>query len=101
MPKKKPDRRNKMGKNPELALNDRPGSNKRTGRRYDGDVAEYEASPARKKRRVELTRISRQRKLINKKGYGTENAKDLSHTKDGRVVLEKASTNRARNRGKK
>ena len=41
-------------------------------------------------------------KLNRKLGtYGNGDGKDVSHKKDGSTVLEKASTNRARNRSKK
>jgi hypothetical protein len=36
-----------------------------------------------------------------RRGIASKGGKDLSHTKDGRMVLESPSKNRARNRGKK
>ena len=36
-----------------------------------------------------------------KRGIAGKGGDDLSHTKDGRMVRESPSTNRARNRGKK
>lgn len=54
----------------------------------------YNKRPDQVKKRVELNRENRRRG-----GYG--DGYDMSHTKDGRIVKEKASTNRARNRGKK
>lgn len=51
---------------------------------------EYHATPERKKYRAGLNRARRERNL---KG----NEKDLSHTKDGRLVLESRKRNRARN----
>ena len=55
--------------------------------------SEYQKRPERVAKRVELNRINRKK---GKKGDG----KDVSHCKDGRTVLEKASSNRKRNRGK-
>lgn len=55
----------------------------------------FHSSPARKKYRAELSSERRKRGIAGKGGG------DLSHTKDGRLVRESASKNRARNRGKK
>lgn len=59
----------------------------------------YDATKKAKKKRVELTRINRKmkRKGTGKKGDGM----DVSHKKNGKTVLEKASKNRARNRSRK
>jgi hypothetical protein len=51
--------------------------------------------PEQRAKRAELTAERRKRGIDGKGG------KDMSHTKDGRIVAENASTNRARNRGKK
>lgn len=85
-----------MPKNTIKGKNKRPGSNKATGRDYSYDKA-YQASPERKKYRAELNGEAKKRGV-----YGKRHAagKDLSHKKDGTMVLEKASKNRARNRGK-
>lgn len=56
-------------------------------RKYE---TEYESSPARKKYRRELERERRKRGVAGKGG------KDMSHTKDGRIVPEDPHTNRAR-----
>lgn len=56
-------------------------------KRYD---AKYHASSKRKRYRAELNRANRMNP--NGKGY------DKSHTKNGKMVNEKASKNRARNR---
>ena len=48
------------------------------------------------KRRVELKRINRQ-----KGTYGNGDGKDVSHKKNGKTFMEKASKNRARNRSRK
>jgi hypothetical protein len=53
---------------------------------------EYHSSPSRVKYRQELNSANR------KSGtYGNGDGKDKSHTKKGKMVSEKASTNRARN----
>lgn len=85
-----------MTKNTIVGKNKRPGSNKATGRDYSYDKA-YQATPERKKYRAELNGEAKKRGV-----YGKRHAagKDLSHKKDGTMVLEKASKNRARNRGK-
>ena len=52
--------------------------------------AAYHATPARKKYRARLNKANRENP--NRKGY------DKSHTKSGKLVNEKQSKNRARNR---
>lgn len=52
----------------------------------------YNASEDQKKYRAELNRENRRRGT-----YGNGDGKDVSHTKSGKLVLEKAKTNRARN----
>ena len=53
---------------------------------------EYHSTPSRVKYREELNAANR------KSGtYGNGDGKDKSHTKSGKLVSEKASTNRARN----
>ena len=55
----------------------------------------YNKKPSEIKKRTELNAINR------KKGtYGNGDNKDWSHTKQGTVVSEGQSKNRARNRGK-
>jgi hypothetical protein len=73
----------------------------------------YKDNPeARKKRLKQQARYNRQSLQINKRvelnrenrkrgTYGNGDGKDVSHKKDGSTVLEKASTNRARNRSRK
>lgn len=56
---------------------------------------EINSRPGQRAKRRELAEERRERGMMGKGG------KDLSHTKDGRLVRENASTNRARNRGKK
>ena len=61
--------------------------------------AEYDTKfnkkPEQEKKRAELKKERRERGIDGKGGP------DMSHTKDGRIVAENPSTNRARNRGKK
>ena len=84
-----------MPKNKIVGKNKRAGSNKATGRDYSYDK-EYQSSPARKKYRAELNKANRKAGT-----YGNGDGKDMSHTKSGKLVKEKQSKNRARNRGKK
>ena len=53
---------------------------------------EYQASEKRKKYRSELNRANREAGT-----YGNGDGKDMSHTKKGSLMLERASKNRARN----
>ena len=57
--------------------------------------AKYDKSPTQKRKRAELNRENRKRGT-----YGNGDGKDVSHRTDGSTVLESASKNRARNRGK-
>jgi len=57
--------------------------------------AKYDKSPTQKKKRAALNRENRKRGT-----YGNGDGKDVSHRTDGSTVLESASKNRARNRGK-
>ena len=52
----------------------------------------YHAKPSRRKYRSELNKENRKRGT-----YGNGDDKDLSHTRKGKLVQERASTNRARN----
>jgi hypothetical protein len=72
--------------------NTRPGSNKATGRDYSKEKA-YQSSPARNKYRSELNAEARDRGIYGKRAAM---GKDLSHKKDGKMVLESKSLNRAR-----
>ena len=54
--------------------------------------AKYNRKPAQKKRRAALNKENRRRGT-----YGNGDGKDVSHKKNGKTVLEKASTNRRRN----
>lgn len=60
-------------------------------RAYD---KKYHSTPAARKKRSDLNRINRKAGTYGKM---TAMGKDRSHTKSGRTVLEKRSTNRARN----
>lgn len=55
----------------------------------------FNAKPEQKAKRAELAEARRERGLMGKGGP------DLSHTKQGTLVRENPSTNRARNRGLK
>jgi hypothetical protein len=52
----------------------------------------YHATPERKKYRVRLNKANRQAGT-----YGNGDGKDMSHKKDGSLVKENQSQNRARN----
>ena len=54
--------------------------------------AKYNRKPAQKKRRAALNRENRRRGT-----YGNGDGLDVSHKKNGKTVLEKASKNRRRN----
>jgi hypothetical protein len=56
----------------------------------------YHSSPERKAYRASLNKANKKAKT-----YGNGDGKDMSHTKKGKLVKEKQSKNRARNRGKK
>ena len=56
---------------------------------------DFNKKPEQRKKRTELKQARRDRDMDGKGG------KDLSHTKDGKLVKEDPSANRARNRGKK
>lgn len=64
-------------------------------KKKDAYNKEYNKKPEQKAKRVELVTERRKRGIDGKGGD------DLSHTKDGKLVREDPSTNRARNRGKK
>jgi hypothetical protein len=64
-------------------------------KKKDAYNKEFNKKPEQREKRSELTTERRKRGIDGKGG------KDLSHTKDGKLVLEDSSTNRARNRGKK
>jgi hypothetical protein len=72
--------------------NTRASSNKATGRDYSKEKA-YQSSPARNKYRAELNAEARERGIYGKRAAMS---KDLSHKKDGKMVLESKSLNRAR-----
>ena len=56
----------------------------------------YHSTPERKKYRAKLNAKNRKAGT-----YGNKDGKDMSHTKKGKLVKEKQSKNRARNRDKK
>lgn len=84
-----------MARNRIKGKNDRPGSNKATGRDYSYDK-KYQKSRSRVKYRVELNKANREAGT-----YGNGDGKDMSHCSCGGMVKESQSKNRARNRGKK
>lgn len=55
----------------------------------------FNHKPSQMAKRRELAKVRRARGIMGDGGP------DMSHTKDGRIVAEKAVTNRARNRGRK
>jgi hypothetical protein len=56
---------------------------------------DFNKKPEQKAKRSELVQERRDRGVYGKGG------KDMSHTKDGKIVPESPTTNRGRNRGKK
>lgn len=69
--------------------------NPESRKKKDAYNKEYNAKPEEKEKRRELATKRRERGVMGKGGA------DMSHTKDGRIVAEEPSKNRARNRGKK
>lgn len=82
-----------MAKNKIVGKNKKPGSTKATGRDMSYQKA-YNKRPDQVDKRVELNREARKRKIYGKRH---SSGVDLSHTKSGKMILEKRSTNRARN----
>lgn len=80
-----------MAKNKIVGKNKRPASNKATGRDYSYDK-EYQKGKVAY--RQELNAEARKRGIYGKRA---SKGVDLSHKKDGKMVLEKKSKNRARN----
>ena len=80
-----------MPKNKIVGKNDRPGSNKATGRDYS-----YDKKYEKKKQdyRVELNKEARDRGIYGKRA---SKGVDLSHKKDGSMTIESSHNNRARN----
>ena len=70
-------------------------SNPEARRKKAATDKKVNARPSQRAKRSELTTERRRRGIAGKGG------KDMSHTKDGRIVAEDPSKNRARNRGKK
>ncbi|MGA1753704.1 MAG: hypothetical protein ACO395_10205 [Pontimonas sp.] len=70
-------------------------SNPEARRKKAATDKKVNARPEQREKRAELSKERRRRGVMGKGG------KDMSHTKDGRIVAEDASKNRARNRGKK
>ena len=80
-------------KNKIVGKNTRPGSNKATGRDYSYDK-KYQSTESRKKYRSELNQEAKYRGVYGKRA---SKGMDLSHKKNGSMVLEKSKVNRARN----
>ena len=70
-------------------------SNPEARRKKAATDKKVNARPEQREKRSELTTERRRRGIAGRGG------KDLSHTKDGKMVLENPSKKRARNRGKK
>ncbi len=66
--------------------------NKKSRDKKNAYNKEYHATPERRKYRAELNQANRDAGT-----YGNKDGKDKSHTKSGKLVSEKQSTNRARN----
>jgi hypothetical protein len=81
-----------MPKNKIVGKNTRASSTKATGRDYSYDK-KYQATPEKKKYRSELNQEAKDRGIYGKR---TAMGKDLSHKKDGGLVLEKSKVNRSR-----
>lgn len=84
----------------------KPASNPRKTARF------YQANPEARKVKAKTDtefnksndQMAKRRELAierRKRGVMGKGGADMSHTKDGRIVKENASSNRARNRGKK
>jgi len=82
-----------MARNKIVGKNTAPASNKATGRKSAYQKA-YNARPDQVKYRQELNAEARKRGIYGKRHAAGVN---LSHTKNGKMVLEKASKNKARN----
>lgn len=87
-----------MARNHIVAKNDRPGSNKATGRDYSYDK-KYQKRKSRVKYRMSLNKANRRAMKEGRAHKG--DGKDASHTTKGTIVMENMHANRARNRGKK
>jgi hypothetical protein len=77
------------GKHPSY---DKAGMSEERKRRKLEYDKEYQKTEERKKYRAELNAANRKAGT-----YGNGDGKDMSHTKTGKLILEKAKTNRARN----
>lgn len=81
-----------MPKNRIKGQSTKPNSNKATGRKYG--KSQLASNRRNQAKRVELNREARKRGLYGKRH---KIKKDISHTKDGKMVLEDKTTNRKRN----
>jgi len=71
-------------------------ANKKSRKKKQEYDKEYHSTTKRKKYRSKLNAKNRKAGT-----YGNKDGKDMSHTKKGKMVKERQSKNRARNRGKK
>ena len=71
-------------------------ANKKSRKKKQEYDKKYHSTTARKKYRSKLNAKNRKAGT-----YGNKDGKDMSHTKKGKLVKERQSKNRARNRGKK
>lgn len=82
-----------MPKNKIVGSKSKPkGSNKATGRKYG--ASQLKSNRKHQKQRVELNKEARERGIYGKRHMM---GKDLSHAKNGSMMLEKKKKNRARN----
>tara|TARA_Y100000401_G_C8289667_1_gene207968 strand:- start:5 stop:283 length:279 start_codon:yes stop_codon:yes gene_type:complete len=71
-------------------------ANKKSRKKKQEYDKKYHSTTTRKKYRSKLNAKNRKAGT-----YGNKDGKDMSHTKKGKMVKERQSKNRARNRGKK
>jgi hypothetical protein len=90
----KSKRNSLAGKHPSYEKLNMSEASKKRKLEYD---KEYHSTEERKKYRAELNKANRKAGT-----YGNKDGVDMSHTKSGKLVKEKASANRSRNgQGKK
>jgi len=81
-----------MPKNKIVGKRNSKGTNKASGRTYG--KADLKSNRKHQKQRVELNKAAREKGIYGKR---FKKGIDLSHTKNGKLMIEKRSTNRARN----
>ncbi len=75
-----------------LAGKGKSNNTEKNGRDYKKEYKEFQGSEKQKRYRAELNKANRDRGE-----YGNGDKKDLSHQKNGKLVKESQSKNRARN----